>query len=321
MATLLADVGGTNARLAIARNAVIDTSTVTRFRGDDFHSFDAVVTQFLREQHNPRIISVCVAVAGPVSGGMAELTNRAWGFSEARLTQLTGAEQVRLINDLTALGFATPALRGDGLSVLREASEDRARNGQGLVVGLGTGFNVCAVRAVPGGAITALEAEEGHTNLPANIYQRLVDILGYGKAQEFFSTEETFAGRGLARLHAARIGAATDIRSEVIAEAAQNGDTDATETYDLFTELVGLLCRELALRFMPLEGLFLAGSVGRSIADRMEVFETAFLSDPYMRHIPENTPIYLIRDDMAALHGCLAALNECSHITNIDEKP
>lgn len=64
----------------------------------------------------------------------------------------------------------------------------------------------------------------------------------------------------------------------------------------------------MALRFMPLEGLFLAGSVGRSIADRMGRFEASFLAERYMRHIPENTPIFLIRDDMAALHGCLAAL-------------
>jgi glucokinase len=79
-------------------------------------------------------------------------------------------------------------------------------------------------------------------------------------------------------------------------------------TYEVFTDLVGLLCRELALRFMPLEGLFLAGSVGRSIADRMDRFEASFLADPFMGHIPANTPIYLIRDDMAALQGCLAAL-------------
>lgn len=308
MAMLLGDVGGTNARLAIARNQVIDEETVTRFRGDDFTSFDDVVRRFLQEQDQPRITSVCIAVAGPVSGGKAQLTNRDWDFDEDRLARLTDADQVRLINDLTALGYATPALHGDGVAMLRDAPEDRARNGQSLVVGLGTGFNVCAVRVLQGGAITALEAEEGHTNLPANIYQRLLRLLGDDAATQFTSTEETFAGRGLSRLHAARTG--TDpIRSEDIARAAAAGDAQAIETYDLFTEMVGQLCRELALRFMPLEGLFLAGSVGRSIADRIDIFQRGFLDDPFMRHIPENTPIFLIRDDMAALHGCLAALS------------
>lgn len=308
MAMLLGDVGGTNARLAIARAGVIDEQTVTRFRGDDFTSFDDVVLRFLQEQDQPRITSVCIAVAGPVSGGRARMTNRDWDITEPGLARLTDADQVRLINDLTALGYATPALHGDGLRVLRDAPEDRARNGQALVAGFGTGFNVCAIRSLPGGSITAMEAEEGHTHLPANIYRRLVDLVGSEAARGFTSTEETFAGRGLSRFHAARIGAQA-VRGEEIARAVEAGDPQAIATYDIFTELVGLLCRELALRFMPLEGLFLAGSVGRSIADRMASFEAGFLAQPYMRHIPENTPIYLIRDDMAALHGCLAALS------------
>lgn len=308
MAILLGDVGGTNARLAIARNGSIDTQTVTRFRGDDYATFDDVVRQFLREQDQPRISGVCVAVAGPVSGGRAQLTNRNWDFDQDRLARLTDADHVRLLNDLTALGYATPTLGGDGLATLRTAPADRARNGQALVVNLGTGFNVCAVRSLPGGAITALEAEEGHTRLPANIYLRLLEAVGAEAMAGFHSTEEAFAGRGLSRLHAALTGT-PPIRSEEIARAADAGDGPANATYDLFTDLVGHLCRELALRFMPLEGLFLAGSVGRSIADRMDRFEASFLAEPYMRHIPENTPIFLIRDDMAALHGCLAALS------------
>ncbi|WP_111557962.1 glucokinase [Paracoccus sediminilitoris] len=307
MAMLLGDVGGTNARLAIARNGTIDAATVTRFRGDDFASFDDVVRQFMAEQHQPHVSSMCIAVAGPVSGGRANLTNRDWSFDETNLARLTDADHVRLINDLTALGYATPVLSGDGVSLLRPAPAERARNGQSLVVGLGTGFNVCAVRVLPGGAITALEAEEGHTHLPANIMAMLVDRVGANAAAGFFSTEETFAGRGLSRLHAAMTG--TDpVRSEDIAAAMETGDPDAIATYDFFTELVGLLCRELSLRFMPLEGLFLAGSVGRSIADRMELFTPAFLSQTHMGHIPANTPVMLIRDDMAALHGCLSAL-------------
>ncbi|WP_306753505.1 glucokinase [Paracoccus actinidiae] len=308
MAILLGDVGGTNARLAIARNGSIDRDTVTRFRGDDYLTFDDVVRQFLQEQDQPRISAVCVAVAGPVSGGRARLTNRNWDFDQDRLARLTDADHVRLINDLTAMGYATPVLGGDGLATLRLAPADRARNGQALVVNLGTGFNVCAVRSLPGGSITAMEAEEGHTNLPVNIHQRLLEAVGPEAIKGFISTEEAFAGRGLSRLHAALTGTAP-VRSEQIDAAADAGDPAANATYDLFTELVGLLCRELALRFMPLEGLFLAGSVGRSIADRMDLFEKSFLAEPYMRHIPENTPIFLIRDDMAALHGCLAALS------------
>lgn len=314
MATLLADVGGTNARLAIARDGRIDRDTVTRFRGDDHAAFDDVVHRFLEERGGPRIDAVCIAVAGPVSGGRARLTNRDWDFDEARLARLTGAGRVRLINDLTALGHAAPVLGGEGLAVLREAPAGRARNGQGLVVNLGTGFNVCAMRRLPGGGAAVLEAEEGHTRLPVHIHRRLLDAVGPDAIAGFPSTEELFAGRGLARLHAARTGT-PPLRSEQVDAAADAGDAAAQATYALFVELVGLICRELALRFMPLEGMFLAGSVARSIAARMDRFEAAFLDDPVMRHIPENTPVFLIRDDMAALQGCLAALSQGPQVT------
>lgn len=314
MAILLGDVGGTNARLALARDGGIDPQTVTRFRGDDFAGFDDVVRRFLGDQGGPRIEAVCVAVAGPVSGGQARLTNRNWEFQGDRLARLTGAGRVLLINDLTALGHATPLLGQGGVACLRAAPAGRARNGQALVVNLGTGFNVCAVRALPGGGVVALEAEEGHTHLPANIHARLLDAVGPEAARGFDSTEEAFSGRGLSRLHAALTGT-PPMPGERIDAASDAGDPAAAATYDLFAELVGLLCRELALRFMPVEGLFLAGSVARSIADRFDRFQAGFLAEPFMGHIPESTPVFLIRDDMAALQGCLAALAGGQQIT------
>ncbi|MDO5647025.1 glucokinase [Paracoccus sp. (in: a-proteobacteria)] len=304
MVMVVGDVGGTNARLALVRDGAIDAATITRFRGDDFARFDDVVTRFLDEQGRPSVDAVCVAVAGPVAGGAARLTNRDWDFTETRLRDLTGAGRAVLMNDLTALGFATAALSGDGVAMLRAAPETRAQNGQALVVGFGTGFNVCATRTQAGQTV-ALEAEEGHTTLPAPIWRALSDRIG-AQADAFPTTEDLFAGRGLAALHAA-LTAAAPCRAEDVVTAADAGDAAARATCAFFAELAGVLCRDLALRFMPLAGLYLAGSVGRSLAARMDDFTRGFLGNPLMAHIPQNTPILLIRDDMAALQGCLVA--------------
>ncbi|MDS9466908.1 glucokinase [Paracoccus sp. MBLB3053] len=306
MAILLADVGGTNARLALARTEGIYTGSITRFRGDDHPDFDEVVRLFLEREGNPRIEAVCVAVAGPVSQGRARLTNRDWHFSEDRLIELTGAARARLINDLTALGYATPALSGEAAGFLRDGPKDGTRNGQRLVVNAGTGFNVCAVKVLPGGGIACLEHEEGHTRLPLSVWEPLVEALG-DRAKAFDSVEELFAGRGLARLHLLLAGG-EPVRAETVVEAADTGDAAANATCDLYARLFGLLCRELALRFMPMDGMFLAGSVARSAAQRLDIFEAAFLSDALMAQIPRAVPIGMIRDDMAALHGCLAAV-------------
>ncbi|MBT0780094.1 glucokinase [Paracoccus sp. pheM1] len=306
MAILLADVGGTNARMALARGGALAADTITRFRGDDHASFDEVVTAFLGQQGSPQIEAVCVAVAGPVWGDEARLTNRDWSFSTARLCALSGAPRARLINDLIALGYATPALDGEAAGFLRATPQGTLSNGQRLVVNAGTGFNVCAVKVLPGGGIACLEAEEGHTRLPLSVAEPLAEALG-AAARAIDSVEELFAGRGLARLHALRTSAPQG-RAEAVVAAAAQGDGEAEKTLALYARLFGLLCRELAFRFMPMDGMFLAGSVARSCTDRFEIFERAFLSDPLMARIPQAVPVGVIRDDMAALHGCLAAI-------------
>ncbi|MBY0134706.1 glucokinase [Paracoccus yeei] len=307
MAIMLADVGGTNARLALARvDTGIDPGSIARFRGEAHADFDSVVRLFLERAGNPRIEAVCVAVAGPVTGGQARLTNRDWSFSEQRLRDLTGAGRTRLINDLIALGYATPALSGEAAGFLTDPPPAGGRNGQRLVVNAGTGFNVCAVKVLPGGGIACLEAEEGHTRLPVSVAAPLAQALG-ARAAPLDSVEELFAGRGLARLHA--LLADTAIKpAEAVVEAAGRGDAAAGATLDLYARLFGLICRELALRFMPLDGMFLAGSVARSATQRLDIFQAAFRSDPLMAQIVAAVPVGVIRDDMAALHGCLAAI-------------
>lgn len=306
MAILLADVGGTNARLALGRGGGVDASSVTRYRGDDYPGFDDVVRSYLSGQGDPAITSVCIAVAGPVAGGQARLTNRDWDFSEDRLKALTGAVQARIINDLVALGHAMAGPEGDKAERLREGRQGRARNGQSLVVNAGTGFNICAVCQPPHGRAVCLEAEEGHTRLPETVANMLHGALG-ADITPFTSVEELFAGRGLARLHA-RLNGLPPGRGEDVTEAADRGDAKAAATLSLYTKMLGLICRELAVRFLPLDGLYLAGSVARTAATHFPLFERAFLSDPLMRDIPEAVPILVIRDDMAALHGCLAAV-------------
>ncbi|MFT4011903.1 MAG: glucokinase [Paracoccus sp. (in: a-proteobacteria)] len=306
MAILLADVGGTNARLALARTDGIYTGSITRFRGDDHASFDEVIRLFLEREGTPKIEAVCVAVAGPVSQGRARLTNRDWDFSEDRLLALTGAGRARLINDLIALGYATPALSGDAAGFVLGQPLPEGSNGQRLVVNAGTGFNVCAVKVLPGGGIACLEAEEGHTRLPVSIAAPLAQILGE-KAAQLDSVEELFAGRGLANLHALRTGT-PPARAETVVQAAEAGEPEAVASCDLYARLFGLICRELALRFMPKDGMFLAGSVARSVTQRLEIFRAAYHSDPLMGQIPQSVPVGVIRDDMAALHGCLAAI-------------
>lgn len=307
---LLADVGGTNARLALADADGLRVGTIARFAGSDHAGFDEVLQLYLRRQGAPAISAACVAFAGPVGDDSARLTNRDWFISRDWLIRLTGAKRVLLINDMMALGHAVPGLTGGSISLLRAGNAHRD-NRQALVVNVGTGFNTCPLRVFHDGRIACLEAEEGHASLPVSVAKLLQARLDGGSrpsGRGFATVEDLFSGQGLARFHVALTG--RRLGPEEVTAAA--GERVAQVTMQYFVELFGVMGRELALRHLPFGrsfgGIYLAGGVGRACADHAADFTAGFLRDPLMRDIPLAVSVRVIRDDMAGLYGCLAAL-------------
>lgn len=311
MIELLADVGGTNTRFALARGGTLDSASLRRFANDAHDGIVAVLDRYLDAMGGPRPEALCLAVAGPVGAGKALLTNRDWVIDADELARRTGAERVRMINDLTALGHAVPALGGDGLlSVAMPTPSSDLSNGQSLVLGLGTGVNACAVRDLGPAGCVCLEAEAGHAALPAPVADALRQRLGEAAAAAFATVEDLFSGRGLSALDAAMRG--SDARpGRAIVEAARAGEGAAGETVAVFGRLLGLYVRDLCLIYLPRDGLYLAGSVARGVieAGGAAPFRAA-RAEPRGRYdgIVQSIAVRVIADDMAPLTGCLRAL-------------
>lgn len=302
MTILVADVGGTNCRFALGTKTTAPHA-LARLANDDHAGFDAALDSYLAATGKPGLTAACFAVAGPVSQGRAELTNRGWHFDATTLSERLGAP-VRLINDLAALGHALPGLATSGsLPVWTPA--DANPNGQSLVLGLGTGVNASVVLAQPGHT-AILECEAGHQSLPYSVAQLLEQRLGT-LPPTFFSTEELFAGRGLARLHGALHGTPMEGAAIIAAHAA--GDETATATLDLFARALGTWAQDVALQYLPRDGLFLAGSVARGVIDAgfAPSFIASFAAPQRFSALINAVPVRLLTDDMAALSGCLAA--------------
>jgi glucokinase len=138
---LVADIGGTNTRVALAEGRRVRAETIRRFPNAEFPGLEPVLRRYLDEVEGPRPEAVCVAVAGPVKDGWAELTNRDWTIDLALLTRATGARRAAILNDLQAQGHALGHLAPGRTRVLipfGEAGPEAAK----LVVNVGTGFNV-----------------------------------------------------------------------------------------------------------------------------------------------------------------------------------
>lgn len=298
MTVLVADVGGTNTRIALVDAGV--PRQMARYQNDRFASFYAVLADYLASHDCPPLQGCCVAVAGPVTSSRAELTNRNWDFDAeqvgATLPQ-PPERPTRLVNDLVALGYALAHLDDTQLADILPARQPR-NNDQSLVAGLGTGVNACLLKS---GIV--MEAELGHASLPHSVAERLGDAIGAGAAQ-FQTNECLFSGRGLARLHQVMSG--RDLPGPQILAGHDTGDSaDAAATVTLMARLLGCFARELVFQYLPLGGVHFAGGAARGIlgSSARDDFIGAFVAEDRFSDIIRAVPVRLICDDAAALAG------------------
>ncbi|WP_420012952.1 glucokinase [Tateyamaria sp.] len=292
---LVADVGGTNCRLALADTNGVQVETWRRFRNDDHGSFAELARIYLADQ--PLVSSAAVAIAGPVGKGWGRLTNRDWHFDADELAGALWLDAVHLLNDLEALGHAIAVLPEASLRFLSgTAAEDEP---QSVVIGLGTGFNVSVAHG-PSGVVFA--AEMGHAALPqpvASIIRHEVsDMSG------FDTVEHLLSGSGLARLHQARTGHVC--KPEEVADA-----TGGAETQAIMARALGALVREVAYLYLPEGGIYFNGSLARTLLtpETTDLVLAPLQNDDSFHGRMARMPMYLLTDDASALHGCARYLS------------
>ncbi len=301
MTILVADVGGTNSRLALVVDGVLQS--VMRFPNNEFESFYDIIRHYRSRHDLGELNGAYLAIAGPVTPTRAQLTNLNWQFDTDKIAAaMPGCGPVHLVNDLVALGHSLAGLQVDQLSVVKPSAGAQTNN-QALVLGLGTGVNICLVKnAGPDQAPVAIEAEQGHASLPQSVWSVLRDEVGDAAAQ-INTTEELFAGRGLSRLYGFVSGGKDRQGAEIV--AGYGRDELSTRTIDLSAQLLGLFAREMVFQYLPLGGIYFAGSVARGIlgtnarASFLEAFDAA---GPFSDLVGQ-VPVEVITDDAAALVG------------------
>lgn len=288
--SLVADVGGTNCRLALADAGGVRADTVRRFRNDDFASFADLARGYIADQ--PLLSSAAVAIAGPVGKGEGRLTNRDWHFDASDLEAELSLPRVHLLNDLEALGHAICVLPDASLTHL--SGTHAPEEPQALVIGLGTGFNV-ALTHRPSGVV--FSAEMGHARLPHSV--EAIVATAIGEEDVFDTVEDLLAGRGLARLHSALTG--QSCAPEEVA-AAPNG----AETVAIAARALGALVREAAYLYLPEGGIYFNGSLARTLlSDETSAIALApLLNEAAFDGRMAKIPTYLLNDDASALQGC-----------------
>lgn len=301
--SLLADVGGTNARFALARGGRIEQALT--LATDDFPDLSAALAHALQALGVQSLQAVAMCAAGPPRDGVITLTNHTWQASEAALRAATGVEQPLLVNDFTALAASLPALKPQHLRALGGgAPEPGAAR---AVIGPGTGLGVSGL--LPGTLGEAIiSGEGGHVDLAAasaeedRILVRLRARFGH------VSAERVLSGSGLEALYAAMqpdgtIG--TPPRAPAIAARAGDGDAAALACVRQFCAWLGAVAGDLALTLGARGGVYLGGGIvpawGALFQDT--VFRQRFEDKGRYREYLRAIPAYIITTPQPALIG------------------
>ena len=110
---ILADVGGTNTRVALAHAGGVDHASIRRYPNAGRPGLEPILTDYLADLGVARCAGACVAAAGPVEDGRAEMTNLAWVITRQGVAGATGAPTVAILNDLQAQGHALDGADAD----------------------------------------------------------------------------------------------------------------------------------------------------------------------------------------------------------------
>ena len=309
MQYLIADVGGTNTRVALAHDGRLQTDSIHRYRNVNQFGVAEILQDYLRN-HAPdsRPSAVCIDVAGPVGDNQGQLTNLDWTVTTAQLCDATGASRGAIINDMQAQGLALSYLPTESFSSVLKGT---AQTGNRIVVNVGTGFNSAVVLG-DGPKLTVPGSETGHVNLPVpspeifELHQYLTARFG------FASAEEVLSGRGLGHIYAflAQHSASEPLPSSQHIMAHLDSDPLALKSISILLEVFGCVCGNLALTHLPFGGIYLVGGMAQALADHYSdsLFHSAFAAKGRFSEFMNQFSVNLVQDDHAALAGCIAHL-------------
>jgi glucokinase len=305
--TLLADIGGSKSRFALANSAgrperilVIDNDAVA--------DLDAAVARYL-EETGARPRAATLAVAGPIDGEEVALTNRtAWRFRRGDFARRFGFSQLRVVNDFEAIAWALPRL---GAAETRPLGPPKAaRPGVKLVLGPGTGLGVAALLPA-NGHWHVVASEGGHAAFgpqaadEVEVFARLRDECGA------VSAETVLSGPGLLRLARALDPRAACHEPETIVASALAREPSAQAAARLFVRLLGRFAGSLALTFKAIGGVYITGGVAGGLGPLLDEpqFRAAFEAHPPYQALLESIPTLLITCEEPGLIGCATLSN------------
>jgi glucokinase len=268
---LLADIGGTNARFALARldaRASLCLDSVQQFAVADFASLADAAAHYLAATglRGDDVSAAVFAVAGRVEGEQARITNSPWVIERTATRAALGLPGLRLVNDFAAQAMGTQLLGAGDVVAIGDAGPlpAPAASRTQAVIGPGTGLGVSTLIVRDGRAV-ALETEGGHVSFAPGDAEEVALLGRLGARFGRVSNERLVSGSGLVNVYealAAARGVANGIaRPEDVTAGARAGDALCRAALDRFCAVFGAIAGDLVLTLGAWDGVFLTGGL------------------------------------------------------------
>jgi len=310
---LVADIGGTNARFAIADLVTLELASIRSFAVADHPTLAGAISDYLKDiKEIAEPVHAAIAVAAPVTSEEIKLTNAPWSFTNNALVRDAGLAGVHVLNDFEALSLSLPHLVEAELHQI--GGSDPVAYGTKAVLGPGTGLGVAGL-AWSGTHWVAMPGEGGHVTLGAEDARELELIERLRRGRERLSVERALSGPGLSELHqavAASYGHGDEplTPAEVEMRALGGDDPLAAEALDIFVTWLGRFAGDVALLLGARGGVYLGGGIAPKLISRLAQgdFREAFERKGRMTDFVAPIPVYVILAEYPALAGAAAGL-------------
>jgi len=317
---LSADVGGSKTRLQLTTfSSPIDSTVLANeeYLNHEFSQLDDIITAFLTAR--PAVIDcACIAVAGPVSKGIIQLTNLPWQISKTDLAKRLGLKQIKFINDFEAIGYGAALLPEEDYCVLQEGIP--RTQGLQAIIGAGTGLGVALldtrhelkVFPTEGGHVDFAPSDDLQEDLLVHLRnhfhrvscERVVSGKGIENIYKYLAQRTEYQGHENAELK--RLSHfSPNFAGEIAHFALTENDPIALKTLDTFIRAYGAIAGNLALMSLPFGGLYIAGGIAPKLLALMQDgrFMQAFLDKGRMSELLSELPVKIILNTKVGLIG------------------
>ncbi len=315
---LAGDIGGTKTNLAIYtyQNDLLVLLKSASFPSKGHASLAEIIRHFLAGELLP-IRNACFGVAGPVQGGVVQVTNLPWVVDAAALQNELGFQQVSLLNDLEANAYGIATLQPHELLSLNPNGNPN-QVGHRALIAAGTGLGEAGLMW-DGVAHRPFASEGGHASFAPNdtIGDELLAFLRQERGH--VSWERVLSGMGITNLYRffrQRSGVSEpdwlaeqlrqgDLAAVVTGAGLGNTDPVCVEVVDCFTRNYGAEAGNLALKLLSLGGVYIGGGIAPKMLPKMQsaIFLDAFYHKGRMSPLLKSMPVYVILNDKTALQG------------------